>query len=594
MDTVIGRILMLLLVIPVPAVAQQRATVSATVEPAVIPAGGEATIKILVRVNHGFHAQSSKPLDENLIPFSVRMEPSAGFTFGEPVYPPGVEKEYEALGRLSVYDGEFEILVPVRADLGVDPGLASLSGTARFQLCDDQLCYAPTTEVFSASVEVAGKSGSLPPASGPSATAAPVSSAGAPTALPNSGRSSSNWSASHAFMIAIVAGLLFNVMPCVLPVLPIKAIGFYEAAEHSRSRSLFLGFMFSLGVTAIFAVLAVLVLGLRQFSWGSMYSNPWFIWSIAILLVGLALSLFGMLTFNLPGGAYSLSPRHDTAAGNFVWGGLTAILATPCTAPLLPPLLLWALAQPKWIGVAAVVMVGVGMALPYLILSALPEVARRFPRTGPWAELFKQMMGFMLLAAAAYFAGGRLIQGPGFWWLVVAVVACGSVFLVARSTQLARGAGAVGVCSVIAVALFSAVFWWAARVNGLGAGPSVGKGTPASEWVPYSDQAFHQAIQTGRPVLVKFTANWCATCQVIEGTVFRSPEVWDALRAANVVTLKADLTEENAPGYPHLLKLNPAGGIPLTAVYFPGREEPVVLSSIYTSGDLIAVVAPSR
>src|SRR4029079_11723689 len=134
-----------------------------------------------------------------------------------------------------------------------------------------------------------------------------------------------------------------------------------------------------------------------------------FVWGIVILLVICAAGMFGTVTLTLPTSLYNVDPRQDTVGGNIVFGAFTAILATPCTAPLLPPLLIWASARPAYIGAPAVMMVGVGMALPYLILSAMPELARKFPRTGPWSELFKQMMGFLMLAAAAYFAGGRLV-----------------------------------------------------------------------------------------------------------------------------------------------------------------------------------------
>src|SRR5439155_25068290 len=193
-----------------------------------------------------------------------------------------------------------------------------------------------------------------------------------------------------------------------------------EAAQHNRGKSFALGLVFSLGLIAVFAILALVVLVFHFASWGSLFSEGWFVWSLVALLIVLAAGLLGGWNLSLPLGVYTFEPKHDTFGGNFFWGALTAVLATPCTAPLLPPVLAWASLQPAAIGVIAMLMVGVGMALPYLILSALPEIARKFPRTGPWAELFKQMMGFLLIAAAAYFAGGRLVHGPQFWWLVVA------------------------------------------------------------------------------------------------------------------------------------------------------------------------------
>jgi thiol:disulfide interchange protein DsbD len=340
---------------------------------------------------------------------------------------------------------------------------------------------------------------------------------------------------------------------------------------------------------AVFALLAVLVLVLKVISWGEVFSRGWFVWTIVAILVVMAVGLFDVFTVRLPVAVYSVTPRHDTYMGNFLFGGLTAILATPCTAPLLPVVLLWAASRPGYVGVPAIVMVGVGMASPYLILSAFPELARRFPRAGAGAELFKQMMGFSLLIAAAFFAGGRLIHGAGFWWFVTAVVAVAALFLLARTVQITKSAGAVALSSMLAVAMVGGSAWWSARVTGLGQG---GGGAVAANatWTPFSTEAFDAARTAGKPVLVKFTANWCATCQVIEGTVFADAGVWDELHKKDVVTLKADFSEENPEAQKLLLSLNPSGGIPLTAVYVPGRQRPVVLASVYTSETLLAVL----
>lgn len=594
---------LLLVLSSLPALGQgQRATIEkAVVDVSGLKPGAKAMAAVVLDIKPGYHAQSRTPT-QDLYRFDVQVDPDPALKFGEVIYPKGEEKTYPALGKLNVYEGQVIVRIPIEVKPDAPPGPVKITGKLKFQICNDQLCFPPESPKFTIETKIVGMDEKIEPVepelfiaqetekpdSSPATAPAPMSAS-----LPgfsSAGLQGSDWSLLRALGAAFIAGLLFNVMPCVLPVLPLKAAGFYEAAGHSRARSVVLGLVFSLGLIAVFGVLAMFILVFKFITWGALFSKGWFIWSIVILLVAMAFAMFDAFTFRLPMGAYSFEPRHDTYSGNFLLGALTAILATPCTAPLLPPLLLWASSQKAYVGVPAFLMVGVGMASPYLILSATPELARRFPRTGPWSELFKQMMGFMLLAAAAYFAAGRLVHGPEFWWIVVAMVAVASLFLVARTVQLSKNAAPVAVSSVLAIAMLGGVLWWTAQITGLGAPANAAAGGLKTQWVPYSTEKFEALRREGKPVLVKFTANWCATCQVVEGTVFKNPAVWDSLARHDVVAMKVDLTEEDAPGNDLLLKLNPGGGIPLTAVFSPRLQQPILLSSIYKSDALLDAI----
>ena len=599
---------LLLLSLTLPAHAQgQRATIEkAVVNASGVKPGTKAMAAVVLDIKPGYHAQSRTP-SQDLYKFDVQLDANPPLKFGEVVYPKGEDKTYPALGKLNVYEGQVVLRIPIEVKPDAPPGPVKITGKLKFQICDDQLCFPPESPKFTIETKVVSKDEKVEPvepelfkeetekAEEPSSdpTTVPVKTATndvPPSGLSSAGLEGSDWTFGYALGAAFIAGLLFNIMPCVLPVLPLKAAGFYEAAGHSRSRSVMLGLTFSLGLIAVFGVLAMFILVFKFITWGALFSKGWFVWSIVLLLVAMAFAMFDAFTFRLPMGAYSFEPRHDTYSGNFLLGALTAILATPCTAPLLPPLLLWASSQRAYVGVPAFLMVGVGMASPYLILSATPELARRFPRTGPWSELFKQMMGFMLLAAAAYFAGGRLVHGPEFWWIVVAMVAVASLFLVARTVQLSKNAVPVAVSSVLAIAMLGGVLWWTAQITGLGAPAYAAGGEAKTQWVPYSTEKFEALRREGKPVLVKFTANWCATCQVVEGTVFKNPAVWDSLAKHDVVAMKVDLTEEDAPGNDLLLQLNPGGGIPLTAVFSPRLQQPILLSSIYKSDALLSAI----
>jgi thiol:disulfide interchange protein len=547
--------------------------------------GDKGVIAVVFDVADGFHAQSHTPHDENLIPCNVTPEDNPAVTWLDPVYPPGKDESYPQLGVVSVYTGRTIFYLPFTVKPDAPAGALKLSGAIHYQACDDKSCFAPQKTAFVVEAKVVAASEPVTPANAdlfknfdPKVFAAGKSATSAPPPVIGDD-SAPKWSLATALAIAFFAGMLFNVMPCVLPVLPLKAASFYEVAQHHRSKTLLLATVFSLGLISVFAVLAVVILVLRKVTWGEQFSNPYFAWGIVILLLVMSLAMFGAFAVLLPKGVYELAPRHDTYLGNFGMGILTAVLSTPCTAPLFPPLMLWASAQPLSVGVPAMLMVGVGMAFPYVLLSAFPEMARRFPRVGPWSELVKQMMGFLLLGAAVFFASGQLLHGAAMWWPMVGVAAVASLYLMGRSVQLSKNAMPVAVSAVLAVLMVGSTIAIAVFMS-----------TGGVNWTPYSDDALAQARAAHKIVLVKFTANWCLNCQTVEATVYHDETAIRSLQEHDVVMLKADLSKENAAGWPLLKKLNPTGGIPLTAIYAPDADQPIQISSVYTTQTLLKVL----
>jgi thiol:disulfide interchange protein DsbD len=266
---------------------------------------------------------------------------------------------------------------------------------------------------------------------------------------------------------------------------------------------------------------------------------------------------------------------HDSVPGNFLFGIFTAILSTPCTAPMFAGVLAWSLAQPVALGVGCVLMVGVGMALPYLLLSAFPNLVKWVPHTGPWSAVLKQMMGFLLVAAAVYFAAGRLISGSKFIWAVFAVVAVAMLFLVIRTAQLSRRPRAIAIAAIIAVISVAAALDVTLRLTG------------GLEWQTFTPDALTQARASGKPVLVEFTANWCGNCLALEASVYRDPKTAAALHDRQVILLRADMTDATPQMWDIVNQLNPGGGIPLTAIYGPDQSQPIKLTSLYTTQNLI-------
>ncbi len=568
--------------------------------------GQQAVAAIELEISEGFHAQSHTPSEPTFIKFVAKADAAAALTAYDPIYPPGEEKNYPNLGKLNVYAGRVIIFIPVQVKSDAATGALKFSGTLRYQCCDENACYPPTKTPFTieTTIVAAGQKvkaqkpelfkdfdptvfSHLLPATRPATrptTAPAIGAAGGgghaagPTIL---GLQLTDTSYLLAFCAAFVVGIIFNAVPCVLPVLPLKAIGFYEASHHSRAKSLAFGGFFSAGLIACFGVLALLVVVPRsghQLAWGELYSYPWFIITISLILLVMAISTFGVFTINLPPAIYSVTPRHDTYLGNFLFGFLTAVLSTPCTIGMFVLLLAWATRQPPLVGMLLVMTVGAGMASPYFLLSAFPEVARKFPRTGPWAELVKQMMSFLLLASVFYFAR-RYVQdvtgSDGSWWVLFGVALIAGGYLLFRAFTLSAKLLPRVIAVCIAAAIVVPSFWF---VREAVSQPYV--------WKPYSATALIDSRAAHRVALVEFTAKWCGNCQYLETFVLHDKTIVSAVKAHDVEMLKADLTADDAPGWALLKELNPVAAIPFTAVYPPGTEEPVHLSGIYSTNDL--------
>ncbi len=572
--------------------APQRATLSASLNTTALQPGQQAVIAVVVDIAPGYHAQSHTPSQEGLIPFEAALNPAQGIHPYAPIYPRGHDQTYPALGTLNVYTGRAIIYIPLKVDAAATIGAIPLEGTASFQICDDRVCYAPQKLTWHLDTSIVPPGQTVAPQHpqlfegfnfSTFSALTPAAPAGAPRGADltllgwNFHLAANAW--FLAFLAAFGVGIIFNLMPCVLPVVPLKAVGFYEVSQHHRGRSFFLGLVFSAGILAAFAVLAMLLFVFKSLTWGEQFSRPWFVWSIVAILILMALGMFGAFTFILPTRVYSFVPSHQTVTGNFLFGILATILSTPCTAPMFVGLLLWAAGQPQSIAVALVMTVGLGMAFPYLLLSALPEVARKLPRTGVWSELLKQMMGFLLLAVAAYFAGGRLVSGRSFIWWVFAVLAAAGLFLILRTLQYTRRPAAILTSVAIAALITGSALWFTLKLTR--------SGIP---WQPYSPQALAEARADGKIVMVEFTANWCANCLALEAQVFNDPDAVAAVRQSGAVTLRADLSSEDAQGWALLRRLNASGGIPLTAIYPPGSDRPIQLTSIYQTRHLKAAL----
>ncbi len=414
------------------------------------------------------------------------------------------------------------------------------------------------------------------------ATATPALTTSEPVAAPAS------WSViGLAFIGAFVGGMVLNIMPCVLPVIALKILGFVNQSREQPRRIRFLGFVYTLGVLASFAVLALLVILVqsagRSASWGMQFQNPIFLVSITTLVTLVALNLFGVFEVTLHSGAMGaasdLSGRKGPT-GAFFNGVFTTILATPCTAPFLAGALGFAFGQPPAILMALFLAAGLGLATPYLLLSIQPAWLAFLPKPGNWMITFKTVMGFPMAATAVWLLSLASDQfGDSGVLLVGLFLVCVSLAAWIFGTFIQTGTAnpRLGWGLVAAVLVGAYVGILERQLNWRSPAPVESSRAAVSpggiNWKPWSASAVEEARVDGHPVLVDFTANWCLTCKVNKKIAIEVPAVRERLAALNFVTLKGDYTRAD-PAIAAELRRFERAGVPLVLVYSKDSKQP--------------------
>ena len=397
---------------------------------------------------------------------------------------------------------------------------------------------------------------------------------------------------SVALGLAILGGLLLNLMPCVLPVLSVKVIALVSHAQASPATTRRHGLAYTAGVLLAFAALAGALIALRaggaEIGWGFQLQSPLVVTALVYVLFALALSLSGALVIGarLVGVGHGLASRPGYA-GSFFTGALATVAATPCTAPFMGVAVGFALTQSPLVALLVFEALALGLALPFLVLSVLPSWRRFLPNPGPWMERLRRALAIPLYASVAWLVWVVSRQsGPEGAALVVA-----GLVLIAAAAWLHHGnlvrrrrtvtALALG-CLAAAAALGPLVP--ASATSSAGAAP------PGARWEPFTPERLAELRARGTPVFVNATAAWCITCLVNERVALHSPAVADAFAKKGVVYLKADWTRKS-PKIAALLESFGRSGVPLYVVYGKGAAGgPRVLPQILSERTLIEAV----
>jgi thiol:disulfide interchange protein DsbD len=405
----------------------------------------------------------------------------------------------------------------------------------------------------------------------------------------------------QALALALAGGLILNAMPCVLPVLSVKALALVRHAGAGRAATAAHGLVYTLGVLVSFGVLAGALLALRgsgeQIGWGFQLQAPWFVTLLAYVLFAMALALSGVqpISGRLAGLGQILTTRRGHA-GTFFTGALATLAATPCTAPFMGAAVGFAVTQPWPSALLIFQALGLGLALPFLLLSLVPAWHRFLPRPGPWMERLQQLLAFPLYASAAWLVWVLSQQaGPS----GVAIVLTGLLLL--GFAAWLRSAGRIASPPWRRVTTGGAALAWAMAVATLAfVGPAARESRPAAgpagaAWEPFSPERLAELRAAGTPVFVNLTAAWCVTCLVNERVALRSPAVARAFAGKGVTLLRGDWTRRDAR-ITEVLDAFGRNGVPLYLLY-PGRpgaqagRPAIVLPQILSEDTVIQAVA---
>jgi thiol:disulfide interchange protein len=430
---------------------------------------------------------------------------------------------------------------------------------------------------------------------------APVSSY-VDAAAVSSGEGAASASSTAGFIglaaLAVIGGLILNLMPCVFPVLGLKIISFVKQAGEDRKRVVAHGLVFTAGVLLSFWGLAILLAVLRagghHLGWGFQLQSPAFVFALSVVMLIFAMNMSGVFEFSISATRIGSSLQNKSGfIGSFFTGFLATVVATPCSAPFLAPALGAAVAMPAGQSFLLFSAIGIGLSLPYLLLSLFPSAVRLLPRPGRWMETFKQMMAFPLYATVVYLlwilagqvtADGLLYAAWGLMAIAMGLWAYGrwSLATIHSAAGSLSRTGSFGVAVVLLVALSSAGIWlgW----------PRAAVGYDKVVWQPWSPEAIAKLRSEDRLIYVDFTARWCATCQANEKLVFHSEKVLHLFAQKNIATLKADWTNQDPRITAELAQYH-RSAIPFNLVYIPGRTNPVILPAVLTPSVVMGAVS---
>ncbi|MBT4583671.1 MAG: hypothetical protein HOC93_01155 [Phycisphaerae bacterium] len=610
--------------------SRDRVSVEIVVEPEQVVGGSDFIIAVVLNHDKHWHTHTNDPQvpdalgdPEDYIATEVLIETpdNSPLTIhdGFMQWPKAISVEVGFVGEpvdYGVFAEKVVIYIPVSVSKNAKIGNAAFKVRAIFQACDETTCIAPTPQEGQGSrweeygIEKTIQIVTADQISGTVKTSnlfddfdsSIFGDIHAGTTSPNeviafdlfgmqfSLDPSGSFGMLLLILVAMGGGFLLNLTPCVLPVIPLKIMGLSKSAGN-RKTTLILGIWMMLGVMALWIALGAAIAVFSGFTAiNQLFQYPAFTIGLGVFIGVMAIGMGGLFSIQLPNFVYTFNPKHDSWIGSFLFGVMTAVLSTPCTAPFMGAAAAWATTQSAVWTLAVFGAIGFGMAVPYLVLAAFPHLVDKMPKAGPSSDVIKQVMGLLMLAAAAYFLGvglSGIFQQEGapptriYLWAVALCVAVAGLWLAWRTIRITKRVGMRIIFVGIGVLMF---------ISSVVVGNRLTEKGPI-DWEYYTPEVLQESLDEGDTVVLEFTAEWCLNCKLLESTVLHSPRVVNAFESENVSPIKIDLTGNNVAGN---ALLDEVGGlrIPLLIILNPNGEE-VFRGDFYTVDQVLNAISSS-
>lgn len=530
--------------------SDENVKVFGTISPSELIPGEEGLLSVTFEITEDFHQTRSDDF------FFISFENNAWFTMGDIIYPVGIIKD-----GLENFYGSVTLEAPFTVADNIPSGDQIAKIKAAWQICDEEgVCFFPEEQIIDVPVNVSGE---------------------------NKANSQSLITLLKFLIFAFIGGLFLNVMPCVLPILSMRALNLVRQSQNDR-KSIFIGsLLYGAGVLASLLILAIIVIILQMtgqlVGWGFQFQNPLFVMILITIIFVFALSLFDIFIINAPGmNKMAAASNKKGWLGSFFNGIFAVILATPCTAPFLGTALGFAFSQPPLFILGSFTAIGVGFALPFILIGIWPKLVQSLPKPGPWMDTFKEIMGFLLFGTVLYLLSSLRFQISSdslYKFLIFLTLTAFITWLYGKLSKPGSKFPSSFLALIVSLFLIAASAYY--FIDTKQDSPEANIYSLRAGWEEFNPEAIDRYRAEGKGIFLAFGAKWCSVCKINESRVLFTEKGDLFFDERSIIRMKGDYTNKD-PVIDKWIKNFGKAGVPVYAYYPPDGRDYILFPEILT------------